>query len=361
MRTLREKFEQSVGAKLDGLPPAENLETYKAFLKVESHRLQMIHRAGTPGREVCHARALLIDVLIAHLWKIAKSSLSPQAQREFPPLAIVGLGGYGRGELNPLSDLDIMFLHYGQVVVGTKPLPSLAKLMGASLMPLGDLGFRVAHTVRTTADCVEMANSRSDVKSMESKTALLEARLVIGEQKLFEKLEKTIQARCVEGHEEEYIEARMKDQAERRAKFGNSATMQEPNIKNGCGGLRDYQNLHWITYFKYRLRTFSELEKREFIAAPERKKLESAYDFLLTVRNELHYLSPSGRHPHETLTKALQPTVATNLGYTDRSPSRRIEWFMRDLYNHMRNVFLITRTLEERLSLLPKTQPLYDT
>jgi [protein-PII] uridylyltransferase len=358
MRTLREKFEQSVAAKLDGLSPAGNLGTYKAFLKVESHRLQLMHRAGTPGREVCHARALLIDVLMAHLWKIAKSSLSPQAQREFPPLALIALGGYGRGELNPLSDLDVMFLHYGQVVVGTKPLPSLAKLMDGILMPLWDLGFKVGHTVRTIADCVEMANSRRDVKSMESKTALLESRLVIGDEKLFEKLQKTIEARCVDGHEEEYIEARMKDQAERRAKYGNSATMQEPNIKNGCGGLRDYQNLHWMTSFKYRIRTLPELEKRDFIAASERKKLEAAYDFLLTVRNELHYLSPSGRHPHETLTKALQPTVATNLGYADRSPSRRIERFMRDLYNHMRNVFLITRTMEERLALRPKSSGL---
>ena len=184
--------------------------------------------------------------------------------------------------------------------------------------------------------------------------------MVVGDAKLFEKLQKTVVAKCVEGFEDQYIAARMIDQSERRTKFGNSATMQEPNIKNGCGGLRDVQNLHWMAFFKYRTRTLAEMQARDFITATEHKQLETAYDFMLTVRNEMHYLASSPKHPSETLTKALQPTVATHLGYGDRSPSLRLEKFMRDLYNHMRNVYLITRTLEERLSLLPKQQLLPD-
>jgi [protein-PII] uridylyltransferase len=360
MRNLREQFEASAATRLAGHSPAQELGRYQAFLKVESHRLKMRHRAGAGGREVCLGRALLVDVLIRQLWDTAKAGLSPQAQKEFPSLALVAIGGYGRAELNPLSDLDIMFLHYGQVVVGTKPLPSLAKLMDGILMPLWDLGFKVGPSVRTIAECVEAANSKSDPKSMESKTALLEARLVVGDEKLFEKLQKTVVAKCVEGFEDDYIAARMKDQSERRAKYGNSATMQEPNIKNGCGGLRDVQNLHWMAFFKYHVRTLAEMEQRQFISAAERKQLEAAYDFVLSVRNEMHYLAASPKHPSDALTKALQPTVATHLGYGDRSPSRRLEKFMRDLYNHMRNVFLITRMLEERLALLPKQQLLPD-
>jgi [protein-PII] uridylyltransferase len=357
---LREKFEASAAERLAGHSPAEELGRYQAFLKVESHRLKMRHRAGAGGREVCLGRALLVDVLIRQLWDTAKAGLSPQAQKEFPSLALVALGGYGRAELNPLSDLDIMFLHYGQVVVGTKPLPSLARLMDGILMPLWDLGFKVGHSVRTIGECVEAANSKSDPRSMESKTSLLEARLVVGDEKLFEKLRKTFAAKCVDGFEDDYIAARMKDQSERRAKYGNSATMQEPNIKNGSGGLRDVQNLHWMAFFKYRVRTLAEMQERQFISAAERKQLETAYDFLLSVRTEMHYLAASPKHPSDTLTKALQPTVATSLGYGDRSPSRRLEKFMRDLYNHMRNVFLITRMLEERLALLPKQQLLPD-
>jgi len=360
MPTLLEKIEASAQARIAGHSPSQELARYKTFLKVESHRLKIWHRAGGGGREVCQGRALLLDVLIRHLWETAKGSLSPQAQKEFPSMALVALGGYGRGELSPLSDLDIMFLHAGQVVIRTKPLPSLAKVMDGILMPLWDLGFKVGPSVRTVAECVEAANSKNDAKSMETKTSLIEARLVTGDGKLFDKLIKTVVAKCVDGFEDRYIAERMTDQAERREKFGNSATMQEPNIKNGCGGLRDYQSLHWMTFFKYRTRTLAEMEQRQFISATERRQLDAAYDILLCVRDEMHYLATSPKHPSDVLTKALQPTVATNLGYGDRSPSRRLERFMRDLYNHMRNIFLITRTLEERLALAPRTPRLPD-
>src|SRR6266567_6700807 len=92
------------------------------------------------------------------------------------------------------------------------------------------------------------------------------------------------------------------------------------------------------------------MAKKELITAAERKQLETAYDFLLSTRNELHY---EANRPVDVLAKALQPPIAHNLGYTDRSPRKRLERFMRDLYTHSRNIYLITRTLEERLALLP--------
>jgi [protein-PII] uridylyltransferase len=304
----------------------------------------LLHRAGAGGREICAGRAAMLDALLRHLWASAKSSLSAQAQKEFPPLALVAIGGYGRAELNPHSDIDFMFLHDGQIAAN-KPLPYLSRLIDGVLYPLWDIGLKVGHSVRSIDDCVKIANT-----DMQSKTSLIEARLIAGDEALFKKFQKTLVAKCVDDFEDKYIALRLEDQSVRRAKYGNSACMQEPNLKNGCGGLRDFQNLLWMAFFKYRTRSPRELEQREFVSEAERKQLEAAYDFLLRARTELHY---HANRPLDALGKNLQPAVASGLGYRDRSPSRRIEEFMRDLYTHMRNIFLITRTLEQRMALLP--------
>ena len=322
---------------------AEKLARYKGFLKVETHRLKIAHRAGADGREICRARATILDELLRHFWQEVRASLSPQAQKEFPPISLVAIGGYGRAELNPHSDIDFMFLHDGQIAVN-RPLPYLSKLIDGVLYPLWDIGLKVGHAVRSIDDCVKVANA-----DMQSKTSLIEARLIAGDEGLFKKLQKAVVAKCVAGFEDRYIAARVADQATRHAKYGDSATMQEPNIKNGCGGLRDFQNLLWMAFFKYRTRTLQDLQEREFVTEAGRKQLEAAYDFLLRVRTELHY---EVVRPLDVLGKNLQPAVALALGYGERSPSKRIEKFMRDLYTHMRNIFLITRTLEQRMALI---------
>src|SRR6185436_8477985 len=118
MATLVEKIEANAATRLalpPGAAPGQELARYKRFLKVESHRLKLLHRAGAGGREICRGRAALMDILLRSLWNASKNTLSEQAQREFPPLGLVALGGYGRAELNPHSDMDFMFLHSGQV------------------------------------------------------------------------------------------------------------------------------------------------------------------------------------------------------------------------------------------------------
>jgi len=350
VQDLLKKIEAAAAARLTFSPnatPAEKLARYKNFLKVETHRLKLLHRAGADGIMVCRGRAGILDVLLQHFWETAVSTLTPQAQREFPPIALVAIGGYGRAELNPHSDIDFMFLHENQVVAG-KPLPHLGRLIDGVLYPLWDIGLKVGYSVRNIDDCIKVANT-----DMQSKTSLIESRFVIGNEALFKKYQKAVVAGCVVGYEEKYIAARIEDQTSRRTKHGNSACMQEPNIKNGCGGLRDFQNLLWMSFFKYRTRSVRDLQEREFVTPSERKQLEAAYDFLLRVRSELHYHT---NRPMDVLGKNVQPAVATNLGYSDRSPSKRIEKFMRDLYTHMRNVFLTTRTLEQRMALISPQQ-----
>ena len=347
MPTLAEKIKSDADVKLV-LPgdrqPGEELARFKAFLKQENAQLQALHREGAKGREVCHARATLLDVLLRHILEPVRARLE-QEKTGLPNFALVAIGGYGRGELNPSSDIDIMFLHDTELTASGKAKPALGALTDGLLYTLWDLGMKVGHSVRTVEDCVKVANS-----DMQSKTSLIEARLVTGSKELFDRMQSLVVAKCVRGFEDAYIQARIADQASRRTKFGNSPFMQEPNIKNGCGGLRDYQNLLWMAFFKYRTRTLEDLQAKDLITEEEKNQLDTAYDFLLWVRNELHY---TAKRAVDALTKNFQPGVASELGYSERSPSKRIEEFMRDVYTHMRNIYLITRTLEERLALLP--------
>lgn len=348
MPTLSEKIEKDASTRLILPPnrlPREEIPRFKAFLKLEHERLRMVHRAGAGGREVCRARAALFDVLLRYIIEPVRKSLT-EPKDELGPFALVAIGGYGRAELNPFSDIDIMFLHTGDLAGTGKKRGPIGTLTDGLLYTLWDLGLKVGHSVRTIEDCVQIANS-----DMQSKTSLIEARRVMGDQALFERMQASVLARCVREHADDYIATRLQDQSVRRAKFGNSPLMQEPNIKNGCGGLRDYQNLIWMSFFKYRARSLEELQQRGLIGEAERKQLDTAYDFLLRTRNELHY---TAKRAVDVLTKSVQPAVATGLGYVERSPSVRVEHFMRVLYTHLRNIYLITRTLEDRLALEPK-------
>ena len=352
MPTLLEKIEADAAKRLPlpaGRQPSKELARYKAFLKLERNRLRLLHRAGAKGAEICRAQAAVFDVLLRYLLDAARRE-APPSKRSTPAFALVAIGGYGRGELNPCSDIDVMFLHGGDLVSNGKPAPYLAAIIDGILYPLWDLGIKVGHTVRSVDDCVRVAN-----RDMQSKTSLIEARWVAGDEALVERMQAVVLAKCVRGFEDDYIPARIQDQEARRAKFGNSPFMQEPNIKNGCGGLRDFQNLLWMSFFKYRVRTLGELRARGLMSEAEQRQLESAYDFLLWVRNELHYQT---NRAGDVLSKSLQPSLAFNLGYTDRSPSKRLERFMRVVYQHLRNIYLITRTVERRLALLPQAKRL---
>ena len=326
--------------------PSDELPLFKRYLKNEENLLKKLHREGGLGREVCRARAALMDALILNLFEAAARIAVKGTDGNQPAMAVVALGGYGRAELNPHSDIDIQFLCEDRLLSGSKPDVYLQSVIDTVLYMLWDLGLKIGHSVRRVRDCVDEAN-----KDMQSKTALIEARLVVGDEALFSKMEKEIHAQCVKPSVEKYISMRIEDQAARRGKFGGAATLQEPNIKNGCGGLRDYQNLRWMMHFKCGLHFVEDLETEKQISKADAEKLEAAYSFLLRSRNELHY--QLGR-PVDALTKAVQPKVAWRLGYTNRSPAKRLEAFMGDYYRHARNIDLIVRSIEMRLAIIPR-------
>ncbi len=320
------------------LNSAELLSLYKKFLKIENHRIRLKHYSGGSGREICAQRASLVDIVLRHLLETANKT-SPGTAR-LPRLALVAIGGYGRGELNPFSDVDIMFLHEDS----TRQLdPRVNEVVQQILYMLWDVGFKVGHSTRSITGAVKQANA-----DMLSKTALLESRYIAGDEALFAAFKTAFVKHCVEGYVDEYIAQRVKNQAERHEKLGRTVYLQEPNIKNGCGGLRDYQNLLWITYFKERVITTAGLVEKKLLNEAERRQLDRAYDFLLRVRTELHYMN---KRPSDVIIMSQQVQLANKLDYPQKNILRRSEAFMRDYYQHARNIYSMTELLTERLRL----------
>ena len=315
----------------------ERLDLYKKFLKIEEHRLRLKHSSGAGGLEIVRDRAALLDVILRHLFDGALEG-STFAERT-PPVALLAIGGFGRGELNPYSDVDILFLH-DSLRLGAE----VTEIVEQVLYMLWDVGFKVGHSTRSINDAVQLANS--DVLT---KTSLLESRFLAGDHRLHSKFKRDFFERCVRGQVKSYLKWRLENQDERHRKYGGSVFMQEPNVKNGCGGLRDYHNMQWICFFRDGVMSTAKLVERKYISESDCRAIDRAYDFLLRVRTELHYLS---RRASDVLTLFLQGQIATKLSYPQKNVLRRSEAFMRDYYQNARTIYLTTKRVTEQF-LLP--------
>lgn len=317
---------------------AAQLPLYKRFLKIENHRLRLAHQAGGGGREICHRRVHLLDVFLQHLFSDACKACLPEDIAADSTPAMVAIGGYGRGELNPFSDVDVMFLHNFAAHKAPKPMHELIKQI---LYVLWDIGFKVGHATRSIREACQHANEDNV-----SKTALLEARFLAGRETLLTDFKARFDRLCVQGQERVYLAWRQEDQRTRRLKFGPAIFLQEPNVKSSPGGLRDYHNLLWSAFFRERASSVDQLTERKFMNESERRSLEKAYDFILRVRTDLHYLA---KRPADTLAMNYQSQIADRLRYPQENTTRRTEAFMRDYYHHARTISLTTETLFQRL------------
>lgn len=329
-RALQEKARKRIG---------ESVEIFRSFRKIEEHRLRMWHKSGGGGREVARQRSDLVDILFRELFESVVRSVAPKGLNE--PLVAAAFGGYGRRELTPSSDIDLMFL-----LPRAQPSHATEEIIRQTLTALWDIGYKVGHSTRSVPQAIKQANS-----DMVTKTSMLECRYLTGDRELFNEFKTRFEDSCVRGHELEYITWRLGNLQEMRVKYGNSVFMQEPNIKQGMGGLRDYQNMLWLSFFKERIFSASKLVEKRYLRDTERRSLDKAYDFLLRVRTEMHYVT--GR-PMDSLTLQLQGRVATNFNYPQRHILRRVEAFMRDYYQHTRNIHLITSTVIERMHIAPE-------
>ncbi len=324
------------------VPLAERLAACKAFLKEEMSALQARHEAGAPGLEIVRERAQIMDAMLAQLFGYALAAFARQLGHPPSAVALAAYGGYGRGELSPWSDIDVMFLF------PAKTKPGIVKafqefLTQETLYILWDCGLKVGHSTRTVDQA--FAEARRDIQT---KTALLEARFIAGSQGLFDAFAQAYRTFSTSESPKEYIAARLEDQAQRRAKFDDIIFNQEPDIKNGVGGLRDYQNALWMARVKLGITTIDELATQNYLKQEEVEEFLKAYDFLQRVRNELHFQSSRAT---DLLTLDLQPKVAWNLGYLQPEIIPRVERFMQDYYRAAQSIFRISKLVESHLAL----------
>src|SRR5438132_5180798 len=313
--------------------PTEVLPLYKKFLKVEEHRLRLKHQAGVGGREICVRRAELVDILLRYVFDAAAATVRGNGETKVP-VALIALGGYGRGELNPFSDVDVMVLHHHGVA---KISPHLQEMANQVLYLLWDSGFKVGHSQRSIKESITEPN-----RDMRTKTAMLESRFLAGDSELAQEFRKQVRSKCVDGHEQEYVAMRMQDQVSRHKKYGDSVYLQEPNLKSGCGGLTDYQNLLWMTYFKEGALSTNQLVGKDWLSESDQRRIERAYDFLLRLRTDLHYAT--GRAT-DILHLNLQEQIAQRLNYSLGNGQLRSEALMRDYFEHTRNIFRVTERI----------------
>ncbi len=321
---------------------AGRISACKAFLADAMADLRERHDQGASGLEVENGRAAIIDALVIRLFDHA---IALYARRQGPTpaaVSLIALGGYGRCELAPWSDVDVMFLYPEKSKPGVVG-PFQAHLTQEVLYPLWDCGLKVGHSTRRVDEVFVQAK-----KEIQTMTALLEARYVAGSAALCDSFLKAYRNFYTTDDPKGYILARLEDQSQRRAKFGNTVFNQEPDIKNGVGGLRDYQNTLWMARVKLGIMKMDELAAQGYLTQAEVSEFSRAHDFLLRVRNELHFESA---RPTDVLNLDAQPRVALNLGYIQVELLARVEWFMQDYYRCAQAIYQTSMNVESRLAL----------
>ena len=301
----------------------------------------MAHRGGATSFATCSSLTAVMD----RAFLTAFDALSPEARTS---IAILALGGYGRGELFPGSDVDVMVL-----CPTGDAREEAAEAAKKFLHFLWDAGVNVGHSVRTVEEAIALHG-----KTLDAWTSMLESRFLFGDEPLALSLYSHFAQRAVAGGDTWFIEGVLADQKSRQEHYGTSVKLLEPNIKKSSGGLRDLHAIFWLyrgndpRFFRMirpdgpATRAFADaLLANGQIESDQHDAAITAIEFLFRVRHEMHYQRES---QHDTLEYALQLAVAEGLGYGRHAQLRSVEVFMRDYYRHARKVHTLNLQLGQR-------------
>jgi [protein-PII] uridylyltransferase len=293
-----------------------SIAAFRDTLKWGRERLYGLFHDGTPADSLVHARAHLVDEVLRAAW----NKFLPEGA---PQLALVAVGGYGRGELLPHSDIDILLLHEGDALERHRHALEQMTAFG------WDIGLEVGQSVRTVGECVEEA-----AKDITVITNLLEARPLTGDVRLFH----AMQAALVPGRVwpvKDFFEAKKAEQAARYRKYDDTGYKLEPNVKESPGGLRDIHTIAWVAKRHFGAQTLGELREHGFLTQQECNELFAGQDLLWRVRFALHMIN---NRREDRLLFDHQVKVAQLFGYVDNDKNRAVEQFMQLYYRTIKSL-----------------------
>ena len=324
-------------AKLEHLPPLTG--DPKADFTAQRRYVEEVHRAGASGHTVVRLQSAAMDRVVTMLWERA---LAQAGGAHAPsPVSLVAIGGYGRRELAPFSDVDLLVLH------GAREPDGFVKTASETfLYSLWDLRLEVGSAVRDLKACDQLAS-----EDHTARTALLDLRYLSGDRDLYRELEREELHGLSQAKVEKFLADKLDEMRERRDRFGDSLYLLEPNVKESEGGLRDLQSALWLARVRFKVAGISELLARALLPEREIREMRRARDFIWRVRNEMHYLA--GRK-WDQLTFDVQPLVAKAMGYADHDGGSAVEEFMRHYYLAAKTVLVACDAIVDRC-LEPQT------
>ncbi len=292
------------------------LQAARSFLDSHLQRIHHLNDQGVSGREIVEELTTVFDQLNDSIYRAVSADLSEDV---LAGCALIALGGYGRAEMNPRSDLDLMFFY-------TPSGKDAARVISDRMLYLlWDLRLDVGYSVRSSDECLEESQD-STVRS-----ALLDARLISGNPELFESFYRTVGVLMLTRDTQGFIKLKLNERAERKKKYGSSVYLLEPNLKEGEGGLRELQEALWIARVKFKSSGMKELLRKGVINEQDFQEYDQALDYLWKIRNFLHF---TGQRKSDQLTFDLQQQLAVAFGYKENRRTSAVEQFMQGYYAH---------------------------
>ncbi|MGX7927298.1 [protein-PII] uridylyltransferase [Tsuneonella sp. HG094] len=306
------------------------VEALKAALEAGRAELdRRLEDKPSAGHEITGGHSFLIDQLVRTIHDHVVADVYPSVNRSTAErLALIAVGGYGRAEMAPHSDVDIAFIH------PTRNAPWCEQVIEAMLYYLWDLGLKVGHSSRSVDETIRMARADLTIR-----TALLEGRYVWGDQALYDETQRRFAEEVVKGTEKQFVSDKLDERNARHKRMGDSRYVVEPNVKDGKGGLRDLQTLYWIGKYIHKVRAAAELVDVGLFTSAEYRSFRRAEGFMLAVRCHLHILT--GR-AEDRLTFDLQRAVAARMNFADRPGKSAVERFMQFYFLQAKRVGSLT-------------------